>query len=156
MSRNWSLRFATIVLAMACLSSLARPLLAQGVTADSIAIEIAAALHDTNVVSPITGARVPVAAVRLAAAAITGSNLAAETRLARALAASGTQNTVITRLLVSLSRIGADRSLLRVQLAEQDFNEFVNDASPTFLVNPPAEFLALHAFLVRISGLRRG
>jgi hypothetical protein len=31
------------------------------------------------------------------------------------------------------------------------FNGFINNASAAFLVNPPAEFLALHAILLQVS-----
>jgi hypothetical protein len=156
MNRNLSVRLGTTGVAIAVLMCVARPLVAQRLRADSLAIEIAATLSDTAVVSPITGSRIPVDAMSLAAQAIKGSTLEAQTRLARALSASGTKNTLITKLLVSLSRIGAEPSYFRVQEAEQDFNEFVNAASPTFLVNPPNEFLALHAVLVRISAFATG
>jgi hypothetical protein len=76
--------------------------------------------------------------------------------LARALSVSGVSHTLIAQLLVSLSRVGAEPAFFRVQLAEQDFNAFVNAASPTFLVNPPNEFLAIHAVLVRISAFATG
>jgi len=52
--------------------------------------------------------------------------------------------------------VGVEPAFFRVQLAEQDFNAFVNAASPTFLVNPPNEFLAIHAVLVRISAFATG
>ena len=100
MNRDRFIRLATLVLGTAGLSFMTRPLFAQRLTADSLAIEIAEALHDTAVVSPITGARIPVDALTLAADAIKGSTLEAQTRL----------------------------------------DEFVNDARPTFLRNPPNEF----------------
>lgn len=153
--KNHFVRFATIAFYVAIMSCVACPLLAQRLAADSLAIEIAATLHDTAIVSPITGARVPLNAVRLAAEAIEGSTVRAQTRLARVLSASGTTNTVIEQLLESLSRMSAQPLPFRVQEAEMDFNEFVNGASPAFLVHPPDEFLALHAVLVRISAFAK-
>ena len=37
----------------------------------------------------------------------------------------------------------------RVPKVVADFNEFVKNASPSFLANPPAEFAALHAVLAK-------
>ena len=156
MNRNRFVRCATLALGIAGVSCMTRPLLAQRLTADSLAIEIAAALHDTAVVSPITGARIPVDALTLAAEAIIGSTREAQTRLAQALSPSGVPQRIITQLLGSLSRLSAEPLFFRVQLAEQDFNAFVNDASPTFLADPPNEFLALHAVLLRISAFATG
>jgi|SRR5437868_184759 len=55
----------------------------------------------------------------------------------------------LVRLLETLSGISADPS--RVPTAVKNFNEFVAVASPAFLANPPADFLALHAVLAKIT-----
>ena len=55
----------------------------------------------------------------------------------------------LVSLIESLSGLSADPR--RVPTAVRNFNEFVAVASPTFLVNPPADFLALHAVLARIT-----
>jgi hypothetical protein len=39
----------------------------------------------------------------------------------------------------------------QLQNALSAFNGFVNNANAAFLVNPPAEFLALHAILLQVS-----
>jgi len=121
------------------------------ITRDTLGAAIAQDLRDTNVFSPITGARVPAAAVRVAIETITASNPDSRTLVSRALETSGVRTEVLDQLLASLPELGAQPNSMHVVDAQIAFNRFVNSASPRFLVDPPAEFLALHAILLRVS-----
>lgn len=56
----------------------------------------------------------------------------------------------MTELLESLSSFGSEPTMARVREVEMAFNQFVNLANPHFIANPPPEFLALHAVLLRV------
>ena len=62
-------------------------------------------------------------------------------------AAGAPADAKLVSLIESLSGLSADR----VPTAVKNFNEFVAVASPAFLANPPADFLALHAVLAKIT-----
>jgi len=122
-------------------------------TPDSVSVAIERSLHDTNVVSPITGVTVPTEAVRVALATITTSSPAGRSQMSRVLVTSGAGADVVDQLIASLPELGAQPNAAHVQLTLMAFNQLVNMASPRFLVDPPAEFLALHAILVRASNV---
>ena len=122
-------------------------------TPDSVSAAIERSLHDTNVVSPIRGVAVPTEAVRVALATITTSSPVDRTQMSRVLATSGAGAHVVDQLIASLPELGTQPNAVHVQLALMAFNQLVNVASPRFLAAPPAEFLALHAILLRASNL---
>ena len=67
-----------------------------------------------------------------------------------ALSAAGAQaDPKLLRLMESLSRIVA--SPREATAAIENFNDFVGTASPAFLAKPPAEFVAVHSLLARIT-----
>lgn len=85
-----------------------------------------------------------------AAAESADANAPSVSRFVLALSASGTgAQTQLTLLTRSLSGLAYDPG--RISQAVVSFNNFVQSASPDFLANPPAEFVALHAALQKIS-----
>ena len=68
----------------------------------------------------------------------------------RALSVAGAPaGTNLSSLMESLSGLGLDQR--RIPNAVKNFNDFVQKASPEFLTNPPAEFVAIHAVLAQIT-----
>ena len=104
--------------------------------------------------NPIMTAEVPAAVGALAS---TGAEVSIESRDATAasvarfvasFADAGPQAQLSFRILTQdLSGLAFNPA--RVPKVVSDFNQFLNDASPAFLANPPAEFLALHAVLAK-------
>jgi hypothetical protein len=57
----------------------------------------------------------------------------------------------VDALPTSIAELGAAATMAQAQEVTMDFNSFVNLASTSFLHDPPAEFLALHAVLLRVA-----
>ena len=64
---------------------------------------------------------------------------------------SGVSPGVLNQLLTNLPSLLSNPTAGQLQNALSAFNGFVNNANAAFLVNPPAEFLAVHAILLQIS-----
>ena len=71
--------------------------------------------------------------------------------MAKALSTAGTNAGVVDQLLSNLPSLLSRPTPGQLQNALSAFNGFKNNANAAFLVNPPAEFLALHAILLQIS-----
>ena len=72
-------------------------------------------------------------------------------QMTKALTAAGTSNGVLSQLMSNLPSLLSRPTPGQLQNALSAFNGFVNNANAAFLVNPPAEFLALHAILLQVS-----
>jgi len=131
--------------------ALAASLAAQSAGRTNLAAQIQRSSRDSDLVSPITGVPVPREAVRLAQDAITNPTAQVRTRFLQSLVPSGARQTVLEHLLTSLPPLANDPTTASLVQARAAFNQFVNVASPGFLVDPPAEFLALHALLLHVS-----
>ena len=132
-------------------ATLGRPLAAQTAGADSIGGQIERSIHDTSLVSPISGAPIAPAALKLAGETITAPTRDTRVRMTQALSRSAASARDVEALLASLSELGIAPTRAHVQEATMDFNTFVNMAGPSFLSEPPDEFLALHAILLRVA-----
>ena len=108
-------------------------------------------IRDTDVVSPISGARVSTSAVRLAVEMLKRGTHDAQQRVADSLARSGARPSIVDSVLVAFTRLWAVPTGGHLVDVEDSFNDFVNASSPSFLDDPPQEFLALHAILVRVA-----
>ena len=151
MNRRWQIRAALTVSTMILAATFGRPLAAQTADPDSIAAQIVETVHDSNLVSPISGAPIALAALRLVGEAITAPTADTRARMTQALSPSAVSARDIDALLTSLSELGVSPTQAHVQEVAMDFNSFVNLASRRFLSDPPAEFLALHALLLHVA-----
>ena len=78
------------------------------------------------------------------------ANAPSVSRFVLALSASGTlAQSKLSELTRSLTGLAYDPA--RITKAVASFNDFVDAASPEFLANPTAEFVALHAVLQKLS-----
>jgi hypothetical protein len=137
--------------AVILVTTLGRPLAGQTAGPDSIAAQIERSINDSNLVSPISGAPIAPAALRLVGQTITAPTGDTRVRMAQALSRSAVSPRDVDALLASLSALGNAPTAAHVQEATMDFNTFVNMASQSFLSDPPDEFLALHAILLRVA-----
>jgi hypothetical protein len=104
-----------------------------------------------NIISPITGVAIPVEVARVALGMMTTATVADRDAMTKALSTAGTNDGVLTQLLSNLPSLLSRPTAGQLQNALSAFNGFVNNANAAFLVNPPAEFLALHAILLQVS-----
>ena len=104
-----------------------------------------------NIISPITGVAIPVDVARIAISMMTTATPEARDQMTKALANSGANAAVVNQLMTSLPSLLTNPTPGQLQNALSAFNGFVNNANAAFLVNPPAEFLALHAILLQVS-----
>jgi hypothetical protein len=111
-------------------------------------------IRDTDVVSPISGARVSTSAVRLAFEMLKRGTRDAQERVADSLSRSGARPGIVDSVLVAFTRLWALPTGGHLVDVENSFNAFVNASSPSFLNDPPQEFLALHAILLRVASSR--
>jgi hypothetical protein len=105
----------------------------------------------SNIISPITGVAIPIDIARVAIGMMTSATPEIRDQMSRALANSGASSAVINQLLSNLPSLLTNPTAGQLQNALSAFNGFVNNANAAFLVNPPAEFLALHAILLQVS-----
>jgi len=104
-----------------------------------------------NIISPITGVAIPVDIARIAIGMMTTATPEVRDQMTRALANSGASAAVVNQLMSNLPSLLTNPTAGQLQNALSAFNGFVNNANAAFLVNPPAEFLALHAILLQVS-----
>jgi len=104
-----------------------------------------------NIISPITGVAIPAEVARVAIGMMTTATPEVRDQMTKALANSGANAAVVTQLLSNLPSLLSRPTAGQLQNALSAFNGFVNNANAAFLVNPPAEFLALHAILLQVS-----
>jgi hypothetical protein len=104
-----------------------------------------------NIISPITGVAIPIEIARVAVGMMTTATPEVRDQMSKALSGSGASPAVISQLLSSLPSLLSRPTAGQLQNALSAFNGFVNNSNAAFLVNPPAEFLALHAILLQLS-----
>ena len=108
-------------------------------------------LRERTVISPITGVAIPPEIVTAAIGMMTTATPEVRAQMAKALSTAGTNAGVVDQLLSNLPSLLSRPTPGQLQNALSAFNGFKNNANAAFLVNPPAEFLALHAILLQIS-----
>lgn len=113
--------------------------------------EMARLLRERTVISPITGVAIPPEIVTVALGMMTTATPEVRAQMSKALSTAGTNEGVVDQLLSSLPSLLSRPTAGQLQNALSAFNGFKNNANAAFLVNPPAEFLALHAILLQIS-----
>jgi hypothetical protein len=104
-----------------------------------------------NIISPITGVAIPPEVARVAIGMMTTATPDVRDAMTKALSNSGANQAVVNQLLSNLPSLLSRPTAGQLQNALSAFNGFVNNANAAFLVNPPAEFLALHAILLQVS-----
>ena len=104
-----------------------------------------------NIISPITGVAIPPEIARVAIGMMTTATTADREQMTKALSNSGASEAVINQLISNLPSLLSRPTAGQLQTVLSAFNGFKNNASAAFLVNPPAEFLALHAILMQMS-----
>ena len=120
--------------------------------ASAVGTEMERVLRErANIISPITGVAIPVEVARTAIGMMTTATPADRDAMTKALANSGANAAVVNQLLSNLPSLLSNPTAGQLQNALSAFNGFVNNANAAFLVNPPAEFLALHAVLLQVS-----
>lgn len=120
--------------------------------ASAVGTEMERVLRErANIISPITGVAIPVEISRIAVGMMTTATSADRDAMSKALANSGANAAVVNQLLSNLPSLLSNPTPGQLQNALSAFNGFVNNANAAFLVNPPAEFLALHAILLQVS-----
>lgn len=119
--------------------------------ADAVVIASKNMRDEKNIISPITGVAVPPEIARVVIAMMTDATPAVRDQVHNALAQSGASATVINQLMSNLPSLLSNPTAGQVQNALSSFNGYINNSNAAFLVNPPAEFLAIHAILLQIS-----
>jgi hypothetical protein len=105
-----------------------------------------------NIISPITGVAIPADIAAAAIGMMTTATPQVRDQMTRALTTnSGASAPVVNQLLSNLPSLLSRPTAGQLQNALSAFNGFVNNANAAYLVNPPAEFLALHAILLQVS-----
>jgi hypothetical protein len=107
--------------------------------------------REGSIISPITGVAIPPEIARIAIGMMTTATPEVREQVRKALSNSGTNDGVLNQLLTNLPSLLSNPTAGQLQNALSAFNGFVNNSNAAFLVNPPAEFLALHAILLQIS-----
>ena len=107
--------------------------------------------RERSIVSPITGVAIPPEIARVALGMLTDATPAVRDQMTKALSNAGVSQGVLNQLMSNLPSLLSNPTAGQLQNALSAFNGFVNNANAAFLVNPPAEFLALHAILLQIS-----
>ena len=136
----------TLILAVGTSSSVS----AQTPVQRDLASVLAQSVRDTNLVSPISGARLSTSAVRVAVEMLEHGTGNAHDRVADALSRSGASAVTVDRLLRTLTQLWALPTSAHLVDAESSFNAFVDTSSQRFIDDPPQEFLALRAILLRV------
>ena len=104
-----------------------------------------------GIISPITGVAIPEEIARVVVAMMTSATPEVRAQVHAALSQSGASGTVVNQLMGSLPSLLSNPTPGQLQNALSAFNGLVNNSNAAFLVNPPAEFLAIHAILLQIS-----
>lgn len=107
--------------------------------------------RERSIISPITGVAIPPEISRVAFGMLTDATPPVRDQITKALSNSGVSPGVLNQLMTNLPSLLSNPTAGQLQNALSAFNGFVNNANAAFLVNPPAEFLALHAILLQIS-----
>jgi hypothetical protein len=107
--------------------------------------------RNQSIISPITGVAVPPEIATAAIGMMTTATPDVRQRITTALSGSGASPSIVNQLISNLPSLLSNPTAGQLQNALSAFNGFVNNSSAAFLVNPPAEFLALHAILLQIS-----
>ena len=119
--------------------------------AGAVQSEMDQLLRNKNVVSPITGVAIPPEITTVAIDMMTDATPPVRAQMEKALSGAGVSNSVQEQLLSNLPSLLSRPTAGQLQTVLSAFNGFVNNANAAFLVNPPAEFLALHAILLQVS-----
>jgi hypothetical protein len=119
--------------------------------AGAVSSEMERLLRERSIVSPITGVVIPAEIANVAIGMMTTATPEVRAQMSKALSGAGTNGGVTDQLLSSLPSLLSRPTAGQMQNALSAFNGFVNNANAAFLVNPPAEFLALHAILLQVS-----
>jgi hypothetical protein len=107
--------------------------------------------RERTIISPVTGVAIPPEVARVAFGMLTDATPQVRAQMTQALSNSGVSQGVLNQLMTNLPSLLSNPTAGQLQNALSAFNGFVNNANAAFLVNPPAEFLALHAILLQIS-----
>lgn len=121
--------------------------------ASAVGTEMERVLRErANIISPITGVAIPADVAASAIGMMTTATPQVRDQMMRALTTnSGANAAVVNQLLANLPSLLSRPTAGQLQNALSAFNGFVNNANAAYLVNPPAEFLALHAILLQVS-----
>lgn len=107
--------------------------------------------REGTIISPITGVAIPPQIAQVAFGMMGDATPPVRAQMTQALSNAGVSPGVLNQLLTNLPSLLTNPTAGQLQTALSAFNGFVNNANAAFLVNPPAEFLALHAILLQIS-----
>ena len=107
--------------------------------------------RNREVISPITGVAIPPEITAVVVAMMTTATPEARTQVQSALSQSGASASVVRQLMSNLPSLLSNSTAGQLQTALSASNGLVNNSNAAFLVNPPAEFLAIHAILLQIS-----
>jgi len=119
--------------------------------ATAVENEMTRLLRDRQIVSPITGVVIPPEITQVAIGMMTTATPAVRVQMEKALSGAGVSNNVVEQLLSNLPSLLSRPTAGQLQNVLSAFNGFVNNANAAFLVNPPAEFLAVHAILLQVT-----
>lgn len=130
---------------------------AHGRYAKSVDLAVASAVgresqrisRSANFVSPVTGAVINRTAVQEVIIVMTTNTSQARSLITRELGGAGTR--LVDSLVNSVGELLSNPKPQQLTTARRTFNSFVASASETFLVNPPDEFLAVHAILDQLA-----
>lgn len=104
-----------------------------------------------TVVNPMTGIVVPAAAVQRVIAMMTDATPDVRQSVGEMLRTSGASEAVVRQLMTNLPSLLSNPTPGQMQQALSAFNGLVNNSTAAFLVNPPAEFQAMHAIFTSVS-----
>jgi hypothetical protein len=104
-----------------------------------------------TVVNPMTGVVVPAQAVQRVIAMMTDATPEVRQSVGDMLRTSGASEAVVRQLMTNLPSLLSNPTPGQMQQALSAFNGLVNNSTAAFLVNPPAEFQAMHSILTSIS-----
>jgi hypothetical protein len=119
--------------------------------ATAVGNEMDRLVRDKNIVSPITGVVIPPEVTHVAISMMTLATPEVREQVKKALMTSGTSERIVDELMSTFPSLLSRPTAGQLQNSLSAFNGFVNNANASFLVNPPAEFLALHAILLQVS-----
>lgn len=119
--------------------------------ATAVGNEMDRLLRDKNVVSPITGVVIPPEITRVAMSMMTDATPSVRDQIKKALMGAGTNERIVDQFMSTLPSLLSRPTAGQLQNSLSSFNGFINNASAAFLVNPPSEFLALHAILLQVT-----
>jgi hypothetical protein len=119
--------------------------------ATAIGNEMDRLVRDKNLVSPITGVVIPPEITHVAMSMMTDATPSVRDQIKKALMAAGTSERIVDQFMSTLPSLLSRPTAGQLQNSLSAFNGFINNASAAFLVNPPSEFLAVHAILLQVS-----